>query len=91
MLTYQILTIIVLLVLYSFVATTFCRRFTKELSLSIMLIFPIIVFSVGYIMRLSGNKPIIDIGYFFTDSSSIFLSALFTGALILGQLKYWKR
>jgi len=90
MFTYQILVIIALLVLYSFLVLLFCRRFTKELSLPAMLIFPVIIFCTGFTLRLSGNKPIVDTGYFLTDSSSIFLYTLFTGALILGQLKFWK-
>jgi hypothetical protein len=51
----------------------------------------IMIFSLGFILRLSGQKSIIDIGYFLTDSSSIFLYALFTGALMLGQIKFWKK
>ncbi len=91
MLVYQIMIIIVLSTLYCFMTFLFCRRFVKEFSLPMMLIFPFIVFSAGFAFRLSGNKSIIDIGYFATESASVFLYALFTGALILGQLKFWKK
>lgn len=88
---YQVLSIVFLLGLYSFLILIFCRRFTKELSLPVILIFPVIIFSVGFGLRFSENKPIVDLGYFLTESTSIFLYALFTGALILGQFKYWKK
>ena len=91
MFIYQVLVIIALLILYGSLVFLFSRIFTQELSLPVMLIFPIIIFCTGFTLRLSGNKPMVDIGYFFTDSSSIFLYALFTGALILGQLKFWKK
>ncbi len=91
MFIYQAIVIIALSAFYCFLVFLFLERFTKELSLPVMLIFPVIIFSTGFILRLSENKPMIDIGYFFTDSSSIFLYALFTGALILGQLKFWKK
>jgi len=91
MFVYQVIVVFALSALYSFLVFLFCRGFTKQLNLPVMLIFPVIVFSTGFILRLSENKPMVDVGYFFTDSSSIFLYALFTGALILGQLKFWKK
>lgn len=52
---------------------------------------PLILFSAGFLLRLSGEKKLIDAGFFMTGASQTLLSALFTLALILGQFKYWKR
>lgn len=76
---------------YGAVVFVFFRRFTKDLKLPLMLFVPIIIFSLGFIMRLSEDKQIIDLGFFFTESATIFIYVLFTSALILGQLKYWKK
>lgn len=91
MFIFQILVIVVLSILYCLMMFLFCRRFVKEFSLPIMLVLPFIIFSTGFIFRLSGNKLVIDVGYFATESASVFLYALFTGALVLGQLKFWKK
>jgi len=48
------------------------------------------LFSAGFMMRLAERKAIVDIGFFFTDISSLSITALFTAALILGQVKYWE-
>jgi hypothetical protein len=91
MFIYQIIMITSLLTTYGVLIFLFCRIFTKKLNLPFMLVIPIIIFSLGFILRLSEQKSLIDVGYFLTDSSSIFLYALFTGALILGQIKFWKK
>jgi hypothetical protein len=91
MFIYQILIIISLLTTYGVLIFLFCRIFTKKPNLPLMLIIPVMIFSFGFILRLSEQKSMIDVGYFLTDSSSIFLYALFTGALILGQIKFWKK
>ncbi|OGG06159.1 hypothetical protein A2872_04285 [Candidatus Gottesmanbacteria bacterium RIFCSPHIGHO2_01_FULL_42_12] len=91
MFTYQLLLILALVIIYCAVIFYFCKRFQDGLSLPLILMFPIIIFSLGFALRLTNNKTIIDVGYFVTDSSSAFISILFTGAIILGQLKYWKK
>ncbi len=48
-----------------------------------------LVFCIGFGMRLSVTKPIVDLGFFLTESSSVFAYTLFALAMILGQLKYW--
>lgn len=91
MLVFQLLTIGALLLFYGAIVFMFCRRFTKDLKLPLMLFVPIVTFSFGFIMRLSENKQIVDLGFFFTESATIFIYILFTSVLILGQLKYWKK
>jgi len=49
-----------------------------------------LIFTIGFSLRLSKNQNIIDMGYFMTDISFLFIEILFTIALILGQMKYWK-
>lgn len=52
--------------------------------------FPLLTYVVGFTLRLSGNKEFIDLGYFFTEFSTIFVTILFSLCLYLGQIKYWK-
>lgn len=77
--------------LYGALILLFFKAFTKSRQLSSLLITPILVFSIGFLMRLSERKEIVDAGFFLTESSVLFVSVIFTGALILGQLKYWKK
>lgn len=55
------------------------------------LFLPVVLFTTGFYMRLNSNSKIIDLGFFFTEISSIWLYVLFVLALLLGQIKYWKR
>ena len=88
---FQLLIIGTLSLFYGAIVLMFCRSFTKDLKLPLVLFVPIVNFSFGFMMRLSENKQIVDLGFFFTESSTIFIYILFTLALILGQLKYWKK
>jgi len=42
-------------------------------------------------MRLLPTEEIVDLGFFFTEVSNMYLYVLFVLALLLGQLKYWKK
>lgn len=52
---------------------------------------PIFLYCIGFSMRLTANKPLVDLGYFFTDVTFLIVYTTFSVALLLGQLKYWKR
>ena len=52
---------------------------------------PLVLFTMGFTMRLASTKEIVDLGFFFTEISSIWLYALFVLALLLGQIRYWKK
>lgn len=52
--------------------------------------FPLLTYVVGFTLRLSGNKEFVDLGYFFTEFSTIFVTILFSLCMYLGQLKYWR-
>lgn len=83
--------ILIIGVTYLITIYLFCRNFIKDKSIILLLNLPVLLFITGYFLRINGSKWEIDLGYFMTDSSSIFLYALFTGSLILGQIKYWKK
>lgn len=91
MFIYEVLAISLLTLLYAVLIIRFCRRFVHEYNLPIFLLFPMIIYSGGFILRISENKSLINIGFFLTDSVSTLLSILFAGALILGQLKFWRK
>ena len=88
---FQVAFIILLFVLYGFLILFLFRKFLKEFSLSVLLLAPLLIFSIGFVLRLSGNKPAVDLGFFFTDFTLLFIYALFTATLLLGQIKYWKK
>jgi len=55
------------------------------------LLFPLWLFGLGFSLRLMMDKSLIDLGYFLTDFSTLFVTILFTLFLFLGQLRYWKK
>ena len=61
---------------------------TKKLFAPIFII--LLVFTIGFALRLSEAKQMVDTGYFLTEISDLATNLLFTVALILGQKKYWK-
>jgi len=91
MIYFQTGTILLIGLIYLITIFLFCRSFTKNRNIGLLLIIPVSLFVLGYLFRINGNEWQIDLGFFLTDSSSIFLYALFTGALILGQMKFWKK
>ncbi len=77
--------------LYSLLIILFFRKFSKDLRFPLILITSFAVYSIGFLMRLMGTKEQVDLGFFLTDFSALFLTALFTASLLLGQIKYWKK
>lgn len=86
----QALIIVSCLLLFSHLLIKMVRRFGVKVEFKFLL-FPLWLFGIGFIMRLSGQRPVIDLGFFFTDISGLFVSVLFATFLFLGQLKYWKK
>lgn len=87
---------------YTFAAVfTFCiyavlfrrvfRLFLKSGELLMVFLLPLLTFILGFLLRLSSNQAVIDLGFFLTETSSFFLTLLFTLALVLGQVKYWEK
>jgi len=62
----------------------------KRKYLAIFLL-PLLFFVMGFWLRLSGLTHLIDLGYFFTESSYLYVYVLFSLFWMLGQLKYWKK
>jgi hypothetical protein len=84
--------IVILITSSIIIALTYClcKKFGRK-DLFIYGLIPIFIFVVGFILRLSNDGVIIDAGFFMTEISYIFLTILWVLALILGQLKYWKK
>jgi len=80
-----------LFILYSLLVVLLFKKFVDDLKLSLILVLPLLVYSIGFVMRLSGRNTIVDLGFFFTDFSVVFIYILFTASLLLGQLRYWKK
>lgn len=86
----EILTIILIFLLLTLEILLLLNKF-KRLDLLIYLIIPLIIFVSGFSLRLSDNKQFIDLGFYFTEVSNLFLFLLFVLALFLGQVRYWKK
>jgi hypothetical protein len=67
------------------------KMFSARKRIVAVVFFPLAAFSLGFYLRLTGIKEAIDIGFFFTDFSFLFVYILFALAFLLGQMKYWKR
>jgi len=76
--------------LFSYLVLIIFKKFGRKLREGIFFICPILIFSLGFLLRLSEKEELIDLGYFLTGISVLFLSVLFAIFLFLGQLKYWK-
>lgn len=51
----------------------------------------LVIFALGYYFRFSETPHLVDMGFFLTDSSYLFVYVLFSFFLMLGQMRYWKR
>lgn len=69
----------------------FLSRFKIKKSVLIIIFFPLLLFTAGFSLRLTGIKELVDIGFFLTDFSFLFTYLLFASSFVLGQLKYWKK
>jgi len=87
----QVLVISLLLIFYSLLIAALFRKFNRDLKIALFFITPLLVFSVGFVFRLSVKPPIVDLGFFLTEFSGLFISILFAICLFLGQLRYWKK
>ncbi len=90
MLLLQLTTEFLVLAVLTLVLVIILKKFNRR-DLFIYLFIPLFFFTIGFTMRLSGQTPVVDLGFFFTEMSSIWLYLLFVLALLLGQIKYWKK
>lgn len=85
---------VAIIVLSTLVLMVGILRFLKlfaRLDITIFFLVPLAMFSIGFCLRLSGNTDIVDLGYFFTESSYLIVYILFSIAIVLGQIRYWRR
>lgn len=91
MLGWQIGVILFLFIVFSAVLMRVFRKFGIGIRTVLPLLAPLLTFSIGFGLRLSGKSYLVDLGFFLTDFSTLFVSVLFTAFLFFGQLKYWKK
>lgn len=86
----QLTTEIFVLTILTLILIIILKKFDRK-DLFIYVFIPLIFFTIGFTMRLSEQVSIVNLGFFFTEISSIWLYVLFVLALLLGQIRYWKR
>ena len=86
----QIMFLLLILLLLTLELLFILKKF-KRSDLFPYLLFPLLIFVIGFCLRLSNNQEKVDLGFYLTEVSYIFLTMLFVLALFLGQLKYWKK
>ena len=90
MLIWQGFWIVFVLVLVIALLNGFIGHFKAEKKLFYSLFLLLVLFTAGFSLRLSSNSDVVDLGFFFTEMSQFFTTVLFTAALILGQIRYWR-
>ena len=70
--------------------TNFVGNFNLKLGKLAIFVFPLVSFVIGFTLRLSGNQELVDIGYFFTEFTTLFVTVLFSLCIYFGQIKYWR-
>ena len=66
------------------------KRFSFQPPAVAIILFPVAAFALGFSLRLSGSPERVDLGFFFTDFSFLFVYLVFALSFLLGQIKYWK-
>lgn len=87
---FTLVLIVLTLAVYSLLFWRIFHLFLKTNGLLPIFLLPLTIFVFGFALRLSKNQGLVDLGFFLTDSAAFFITLLFTLALILGQVKYWK-
>ncbi|MDP2666631.1 MAG: hypothetical protein Q8P05_03975 [Candidatus Diapherotrites archaeon] len=64
-------------------------RFKTGLHFLSIFVFPMVLFSLGFLLRVSTTGDLADIGFFFTEFSFVIIYVLFTISFFIGQIKYW--
>jgi len=76
---------------YALLLAGMTKEFKIKCRYALVFLVPLSVFAIGYRLRLSGVTEDINLGFFLTDSSYLFVYILFAFFLLLGQLKYWRK
>ncbi len=88
---YRQLSVLMLILLVLVLSLLFLTRKFGRKDLFCYLLLPLVIFVIGFSLRLTSNEGLIDLGFYFTEIAYIFLTILFVLALLLGQVKYWKK
>jgi hypothetical protein len=92
MFTLQLTLILIGISFYSLLLISITHVFGKQYrKYTLFLLAPLFSFSFGFLLRLNPNEEIVDVGFFFTESSLMFSYLLLTLTMLMGQLKYWKK
>jgi len=67
----------------------FLNNFAVPRNVYAMMLLPLIIFPAGFFLRLTGMEELIDVGFFLTEFSFLFVYVIFAASLVLGQLRYW--
>jgi len=76
--------------LFGYLLFRLLKKFNRQ-DVYIYFIVPIFMYGLGFIMRLSDNEKLINLGYFFTEGTFVVIYIVFSISFLLGQLKYWKK
>jgi hypothetical protein len=71
------------------VLVAFLHAFKAKKLLYLPLIVALLLFSIGFSLRLTAKQSLVDIGFFLTEASYLFATIIFAAALVMGQEKYW--
>ncbi len=85
------LVLLVVLSAYAIVIYALTKKFKVHARYVMVFLAPLSFFTLGYQLRLSGIQESMDLGFFLTDSSYLFVYVLFAFFLLLGQLRYWRK
>jgi hypothetical protein len=78
------------LIVSSAVLLGFVSKFKVPRRVFVLVMLPLSLFVIGFALRLSGEKELVDVGSFFTDFSFLVVYLIFAVSFVLGQVKYWK-
>jgi len=81
---------LIILISFSYLIILFLKQFKIKAKKSFIFIIPLITYSLGFYLRIGQNQDLIDLGFFFTELSSLFVTIIFSICLFLGQIKYWQ-
>ncbi len=91
MLSFQLMTVSAVFMIASVLTWRFIRVFRQVSGVFLPLFALLLLFCVGFSLRLMEDKAFVDAGYFLTELSLIWGIVLYTSTLILGQVRYWEK
>jgi hypothetical protein len=80
---------LLLLLFFTALIFNFLKQFKIKRNRALIFICPLITYALGFYWRMLADKNLVDLGFFFTEFSTLFVTILFTLFLYLGQVKYW--